>query len=171
MPLRRSVNGVTISFVYRTPLFDSAIRDLHGQGGRALLIAEKAEQFVGRLLRGADISELGKQTPNGEYRIDQCFKLHLGSGYRMVCLIFKEYLVLLYAGTHDDSCRWIERNRRMKIGIMDAGRAQPIVKRDYAALKISPESEEERRFSEDYENSIIRRLDDDTLRKILGVAG
>jgi hypothetical protein len=43
--------------------------------------------MVSGLLQGKGISEIGRQTKNGEYRIDQCFKFYLGSGYRIVCLI------------------------------------------------------------------------------------
>lgn len=164
----RSVNGVTISYVYRTPRFDSALRDLRRQGGRALLIAEKAEQMIVDLLRGGDISEVGRQTRNGEYRIDQCFKFHLGSGYRVVCLIHREYLILLYAGTHDDCCRWIERHRGMKCDSIDVGGAMPIMKTAATGWTIPPDVEEERRFSEEYEGAIMRRLDDDMLRRVFG---
>lgn len=120
------------------------------------------------LLRGRDISEVGRQTRNGEYRIDQCFKFHLGSGYRVVCLIHREYLILLYAGTHDDCCRWIERHRGMKCDSIDVGRAMPIMKAAATGWTIPPDVEEERRFSEEYERAIMRRLDDDILRRVFG---
>ncbi len=157
-----------ISYVHRTPRFDSSLRDLRSQGGRTLLIAEKVENMVIGLLQGKGISEIGRQTRNGEYRIDQCFKFYLGSGYRVVCLIRGQCLVFLYAGTHDDCCRWIERNRGMKYDSIDMSSALPIIKVSAASLNMPPEIQEERRFSEEYEKSIMKRLDDDMLKRILG---
>jgi hypothetical protein len=159
---------VTVSYVHRTPRFDSALQDLRSQGGRALLIAEKVEQMIISLLRGRDISEVGKQTRNGEYRIDQCFKFHLGSGYRVVCLIHRECLIFLYAGTHDDCCRWIERNRGLQYHGRDMCRAIPIVKTDGREQTMPPDVEEERRFAEEYEKAIMNKIDDDMLRRIFG---
>ena len=158
---------MNVSHVHRTPRFDSALRDLRSQGGRALLIAERVENMVIGLLHGKGISEIGRQTRNGEYRIDQCFKFYLGSGYRVVCLIRGKCLVFLYAGTHDDCCRWVERNRGMKYDSIDMSGAMLIIKVSAAGLPMPAEIEEERRFSEEYEESIMKRLDDGILRRIL----
>jgi hypothetical protein len=157
---------MNVSCLYRTLRFDSALWELKSQGGRALLIAKKIEEIVDGLLRGKDISELGKKTRNGEYRIVRCFKFDLGGGYRLVCLIHREYLILLDAGTHDDCCRWIERNRGMKYNSIDVRRALPIVKEVATGWTMPPEVEEERRFSEEYEKTIMGRLDDDLLRRV-----
>jgi hypothetical protein len=157
-----------VSFVCRTPRFDRTLRDLKSQGGQAFLIAEKAEQIVVGLFCGADISELGKQARHGEYRIDQCFKFDLGGGYCVVCLIHGECLILLYAGTHDDCRRWRERKKGLKYD-RDVGRAVPVVKTAVASWTLPPEVEEERSVSEDYEEAITGRLDDNSLRRIFGL--
>lgn len=161
------------SYVYRDRRFDKALHELLRQGGTAAFITEKAETMITALTRGSHrLSELGKQTRNGEHRIDQCFKFDLGSGYRMVCLRLNEYLVFLYIGTHDDCCRWIERNKGMKYEIRDESRRIPVAKKDFtAASGISSEIEGEQLFVEEYERSIMNRLDDDMLRRIFGLAG
>lgn len=163
------MNGMTVSYIGRTSRFDRALRHLRKKGGRALIIAEQAEEMVESILHGGDISELGKQTQNGEYRIDQSFKFDLGGGYRLVCLIQGECLIFLYAGTHDDCCRWIERNKGMKYDVADKSQVMPIVRTASPGWTIlPPDVEDERRFSEEYEKSIIVGLDDEMLRRILG---
>jgi hypothetical protein len=160
---------MTVSRVHRTPRFDRALRHLRKKGGRALIIAEKAEGMLESLLQDGDVSELGKQTRNGEYRIGQCFKFDLGGGYRLVCLIQGECLIVLYAGTHDDCCRWIERNKGMKYDVPDKIRGMPVAKTVSTGWSVLPPGvEEERRFSEAYEKSIMVRLDDEMLRRIWG---
>jgi hypothetical protein len=56
----------------------------------------------------------------------------------------------------------------MKYDSIEISSAMPIVKASAAVSGMPPEVEEERRFSEEYEESIMKRLDDRILRRILG---
>ncbi len=85
-----------------------------------------------------------------------------------MCLIWGKCLAFLYAGTHDDCCRWIERNKGMKYDSIAISSALPIVKASAAVSGPPAEVAEERRFSEEYEKSIMKRLDEGILRRILG---
>lgn len=160
--------GPVVCYIYRDPRFDKAMVDLNRKGGTASFITEKAEKMIKDLTEcRRRLSEIGKKTRNGEHRLERCFKFDLGSGYRMVCLRFDACIVFLYIGTHDDCCRWIEHNKRMKYEIGNERHGVPILEKGHSDDNLSENILEERKFISEYEKSIMNRLDDDILKKIL----
>ena len=102
--------------VYRDNQFEKCLDYLKRAGGTGLLAARRAEALIGELAHtdGRSAPETCRLTRNGEARIRKCRKYDLGDGYRLVCIRRGHHLVLLYAGSHDDCDRWLERNRGLR---------------------------------------------------------
>ena len=162
--------GYGLRSFYRDPLFDRTLAELRAQGGYAAVAADKAEEFIGILIgtNPADGRARFRFTRKGEYRIKNCRKVDLGCGYRIVCIRKDQRLILLYIGTHDDCFRWIERHRTAEYDLdsvaedawmkVSDGRHDERTERD--------EVHEEDRFAEEYEASLMDRLDDAALRRV-----
>ncbi len=158
----------SIRLIYRDPLFDRTLGDLRAKGGHAALAADKAVEFLG-LLSESD-GNSGRQkfrfTRKGESRIENCRKVDLGSGFRIVCIQKDRRLVLLYIGTHDDCFRWIGRHRTAEYDLEAIA--------DDAWIPVPEKTQhcsdntftDEDRFVEAYEEDLLRRIDDALLRKV-----
>jgi hypothetical protein len=156
--------------IYRDPLFDRALSGLREQGGYAAAAAAKAEEFIALLLgrNGCRGREKFRFTRNGEYRIRNCRKVDLACGYRIVCIRKDQRLALLYIGTHDDCFRWIARHRTLEYDLEsiaeDAWQAAGAMPHD---RRPSPDAvRQEDRLAEEYEDSLMDRLDDAVLRQV-----
>jgi hypothetical protein len=165
-----SHNTESIKQLYRDPLFDRTLEELRSRGGYAAVASGKADAFIAALRGGAGIGDRDqfRFTRKGEYRIKNCRKVDLGCGYRIVCIQKDQRLVLLYIGTHDDCFRWIERHRTAEYDLAsvavnawtDVGEVSPVEPPSHK--KVS----EEDRFAEEYEASLMYKLDDAVLRKV-----
>ena len=158
-----------VMFLYREPLFDRCLEDLRSKGGFSTEAARKVDQFIDILLkpdRHRD-REKFRFTRNSEARIKNCKKVDLGCGYRLVCIKKDGHLALLYVGTHDDCFRWIERNKGLEYDFDSADMGVQVVRQ---AVSTREESEknvrEEDDFLNQYEASIMNRIDDDVLRRV-----
>jgi hypothetical protein len=155
--------------LYKTPLFERCLDDLRRKGGTASDAAGRIDVFVLNLVQsdnGAD-REKFRYTRNGEYRIRHCKKISLGCGYRLVFIQKDSCFIFLYAGSHDDCFRWIERNKGLSYEVDHSTHAISVVQdagEDAAAL---PEDvREAREFVDRYEQELMRQLDDDLLARI-----
>lgn len=75
------------------------------------MAARTAEGII-RALSDGDLSTVNhKLTCHGEARLEKAVKFDLGAGYRMVSVRAGDELLMLFAGSHDDCDRWLERNR------------------------------------------------------------
>jgi len=159
-----------IRFVHRDQAFERSLEDLRKKGGMASEAAAKAEEFIAAVLtgRGDGGREKFRFTRKGEYRIRNCRKIDLSRGYRLVCYLKDGHLVLLYAGTHDECFRWIERHRTAEYDLesvaANAWMNVDTERFDERTLR-EPISEAER-FSEAYEVSLMDQLDDAVLRRV-----
>ncbi|HXY53533.1 MAG TPA: hypothetical protein VEM40_02550 [Nitrospirota bacterium] len=164
-----SGDGERIRFLYRDPLFERGLEDLRKKGGEAAGAAKKVDEFVCALTQseGRNGREKFRFTRNGEYRIRNCRKVDLGSGYRLVCIKKGPHLSLLYVGTHDDCFRWIERNIGLKYEF-DAMKTALEVAQEIAPVKDDCPNDalNDQRMFEEYESSIMSRVDDAVLRKV-----
>ena len=99
--------------LYRTSQFERCLGDLRRKGGSASVAAESIDVFIQNLSRNGNGTGRGqfRYTRDGEYRIKHCRKISLGSGYRLVLIQKDGCYIFLYAGSHDDCFRWIERNK------------------------------------------------------------
>ncbi len=151
--------------VHYTQKFVEEIEALRRQGGKSLTIAKKADRLIKKIVaRGRnELFEVGKLTKRGELRIKRCKKYDLGDGYRLICLQEGKQLILLYIGTHDECSRWLERNKglRYKINEVD-GTIVETKEIEVGTLAYA----EERDPTDEYEEQLIRKIDDKILRKI-----
>ncbi len=158
----------SIRLIYRDALFDRTLGELRAEGGHAAVAADRAEEFLG-LLSGSNGS-CGRQkfrfTRKGEYRIGNCRKVDLGSGFRIVCIQKDRRLVLLYIGTHDDCFRWIDRHRTAEYDLETIADDAWIPVPEKAGHCGDNTVTDEDRFVEAYEDDLLRRINDALLRKV-----
>lgn len=160
--------------LYRDSVFERCLNDLRSKGGEALVAAVKVDDFINILLNP---DRQGKRekfrfTRNKEARIKHCKKVDLGCGYRIVCIKKDGHLALLYAGTHDDCLRWIERNKGMVYDFNTSNNGMSVVKKSPVRREIPEDVLREERLLAEYEAALVSRLDDAVLRKIFaGLCG
>ena len=157
-----------IHFIHTDPAFERCRSTLRQRGGHAADAANKITEFVNAVAGTKDerTREKFRFTRNGENRIRHCRKIDLGCGYRLVCLVKDGHLVLLYAGTHDECFRWLERNSGMPCEVPDAAQALAVRRADDADHKGIPDRSAEDRIADAYEETLMSRLDDTMLRKV-----
>jgi hypothetical protein len=160
--------------IYRDTKFDEALGALRRKGGKASNAARKAERIISNLCgRNQNLNSAGKLTENGERRIKYCRKYELGSGYRLICIQQGSYLIFAYAGDHDECSRWIEHNKKLRYEIEDVLQtARPVYEvldsdDDSISEDVLPEDAlEERKFAAEYEESLMKRIEDNALQGI-----
>jgi hypothetical protein len=154
-----------ICFVHRDPKFENYLNLLREKGGTALSAAKKAEEIIQRLLmKGRETSlKVGRLTKKGELRIKRGLKYDLGNGYRLVCAKKGAHLILLYVGAHDDCDRWLVHNKGLQFEIDDNG-PDKLATWNIPALECASLSTTDP--ADEYENQLMKRIDDKVLRNI-----
>jgi len=161
-------NNREILFVHRTQSLERSLKELRRRGGIASVVAEKADELINLITRKEEkrVREQFRFTRNGEYRIKYCRKYDLGSGYRLVLLQKGRYLVLLYAGTHDDCFRWIEHNKKMDYQIDDTTYSMPVRYHPRVDTPASGSGLKREPPDDNYEADLMSRTNDRILRKV-----
>jgi len=163
---RENEKGIVLC---KTPLFERCLDDLRRKGGTASDAAGRIDVILRNLVQSGDGTEREKfrYTRNGEYRIRHCKKISLGCGYRLVFIQKDCCYVLLYAGTHDDCLRWIERNKGLSYEVDHTTHTISVVQDAGADGDVLPEDVlETKRFVQRYEQELMKHLDDDLLARI-----
>lgn len=93
--------------------FRNQMLSLRKRGGAFENAYKNGCQIVESLRLGAKVDN--RITNNGESRIDHAVKYDLGHACRLVTVQTDNFIYLLYVGAHDDSDRWILRNRGLTI--------------------------------------------------------
>ena len=156
-------------FVYRTPQFERCLDDLRREkGGFAAMAAKKVDEFISCLVSGDEHTRKKfSYTWNGENRIKHCKKIDLVGAYRLVLIQKDHHFIFLYAGSHDDCFRWIERNKGLSYEVDDATHASIIAPEACKDRDNLPgDVMEEKIFVERYEKKLLEQLDDDLLTRI-----
>ena len=133
------------------------------------MAARKAEDIIDRIVQNGKNNgyKVGRQTRNGELRIRNCIKYDLGNGYRMVCLMRENRFTVVYIGTHDECSRWIEQNKGLTYSSYDASAVKIDANEDLRQVL-----SKERDPSDIYEEELLKKIDDETLRTIFcGICG
>ena len=155
--------------IHRTGLFERSLDDLRNKGGTAEVAAKKALEFI-EAISGREEKKVREKfsfTRHGEARIKNCRKIDLGCGYRLVCLLKDGYLVLLFAGSHDDCSRWLMRNRGMNYEFKKVPQTVLMARDQEAREEIEPlVAIEDNQFADAYEAKLMSRIDDAVLRKV-----
>ena len=154
-----------IYYIHRDSKFYKCLNMLQERGGDALIAVKKSEEIINRTItRGREHSQkIGKQTKNGELRIKHCIKYDLGNGYRLICLRKGSHLTCLFVGNHDDCSRWIERKKGIKYEI-DNNYNNMLLTKENTLMDF--ESVEEIDPAEEYEENIMKGVNDKILRTI-----
>ncbi len=162
--------------VIRDSAFEKCLEVLRSKGGNSAALAKKADEIIGRIVSfgGNNPTAVRKATRWGEHRIRRCVKYDLGSGYRMISVRSGSHVVFLYIGTHDECARWIKNNRSIEYDA-DGGDEAVVTSPERLRSGESPERaavQEIRRWSEEYEEELMKRIDDATLRRVFsGLCG
>lgn len=108
-----------IRYVYREPRFDRQLDALRRAGNKNAIAADKADKIIHKLAQGWQLPyEIGMLTKYGEFRIKKCIKYDLGRGYRLITIRKADLLFVSFIGTHDECDRWLENNRRLRLGVL-----------------------------------------------------
>ncbi len=102
-----------LQFLHISRCLDKQLDLMRKNDRKAEAAALKCETIIGDIRKlGCQADEVaGKRTRNGELRIKNCVKYNLSSGYRLITIKVGGHLLVPFAGTHDDSDKWIERHR------------------------------------------------------------
>lgn len=151
--------------IYRDNQFEKCLDYLKRAGGTGLFAARRAEALIGELAHsdGRTAPETCRLTRNGEARIRKCRKYDLGDGYRLVCIRRGHHLVLLYAGSHDDCDRWLERNRGLRPVIAPEHLYAPRIEPPRTSEPVSVAGGE---TEEDYELLTAEKITKEDLREL-----
>lgn len=105
-----------IDAIYYPPRFFRQLGLLQRSGKEGSAAASQAEKIISTFQKQCLETELIKRrrTQKGEKRLKNCYKYNLGSGYRLLTIRTKSYLLLLAVGTHDDINLFIEEQRKNK---------------------------------------------------------
>ncbi len=155
--------------IIRDEKFEKSLAVLKRKGGKSAVVARKAEKVIERIksLEICEIADARRMTRWGEHRIKKCLKYDLADGYRMICQRQENVLVLLFLGNHEECLRWIERNKGFQ-SVIDRYGSEEMCAEDDADDMPSEFLilEEERRWSEAFEEDLMKRIDEATLRSI-----
>jgi hypothetical protein len=104
---------IMIRYIHSNTRFEKMLNAMRTSEKMAVAAAKKAEEIIQNIRQNGDspLSELGKFTRHGEFRIKNCIKYDIGKGYRFVCVKDDDSLYLLFVGTHDTCSAWVENNR------------------------------------------------------------
>jgi len=95
-------------FHYRD--FDRSVTSLRKAGGESKRKADKVLAILGSLHLGPDVLKDLPTSKQGESRIKSCVKYDLGGGYRLVTVQTENAIAFCYAGSHEQTGRWLEKN-------------------------------------------------------------
>lgn len=147
---------------------DRCLEEIRRSGKKGELAAAMYEQICARLrCRGPETAELiSKRTKHGEWRIRNCIKYDLGSGYRLITVRIDERLYIPFVGTHDDADLWLEHHRNDGFHPDDANfRKIPIVIKDAATTECLTEKPADT-LDDPYEKQLQEKLDDSLLKTV-----
>ncbi|SMD05240.1 hypothetical protein SAMN02746065_12531 [Desulfocicer vacuolatum DSM 3385] len=101
--------------IYIHPRVDKELKRLKGRENTPGFAAEKAWQIICSLAGGDTPVNAGRLSRKGEARIRNCLKYNLGKGYRLVCVINKNDIYVLFSGNHDNCHTWLDKHRSLNI--------------------------------------------------------
>lgn len=157
-----------ICSIYCARSLTRQVSSLQKSGRKGELAAAQFARIV-ELLRsvGPEIEEVFSQrTKRGEYRIKNCVKYDLGSGYRLITIRVGDRLYIPFLGDHDAADLWLERHKQDGFQPRVAAyQCHPIVKtcqNDPEAGNPGPTLDVEDR----YEMELRERLDESMLKSL-----
>jgi hypothetical protein len=105
--------------------FTTSLRDLYQKGGKYQNAAKTVQSIWGRAkLADATFEETFKGVPatnHGESRIPHCRKYDLTGFARLVTVVNNGLCIFLFAGDHDATDNWLERNKGLDFAAKTQG--------------------------------------------------
>ncbi|BDD88429.1 hypothetical protein [Desulfofustis limnaeus] len=138
-------------------------------GKKGDLAANQCERILAELKANGTVTTglFAKRTKNGEYRLKNCIKYDLGSGYRLVTIRCGDRLYVPFLGTHDEADIWLERHRTDDFLPNDPSFQREPVSSRTEALRHSPNPDrQEQEIVDLYEEQLLQRLDEATLKSV-----
>lgn len=161
-------------FIYRDTKFEEALESLRKDGGKGLFAVKKVEEIIKKLTSQENrLHHAGKLTKRGEHRIRYCRKYELCSGYRLITVQNENYLILSYAGKHDDCDRWLERNKGLNYDIVEiepelfGSNGYSSADKNIAEDVLPEDIMEEEICVREYEQALAEKLNDSSVQKII----
>lgn len=145
------------------------LEGLRKAGRKAELAATKCQAILDDLrMHGCQCEAvLSQRTRKGEWRIKNCVKYDLGSGYRLVTIKRDGHLFVTFVGSHDDTDQWIDHHRYDNfVPSKTLYRCEErVVPADLTETN-QPEPVEYKAVDDEYEVQLIARLDEAQLKSI-----
>jgi hypothetical protein len=164
MSSARNGDEEKVLFVRHTTIFNRKLECLRRKGGSGSLAAKKADELINNILCGKieGTRQRFRLTRNGEFRIKHCMKYDLGCGYRLAFIRKGDHIVFIYIGSHDDCCRWIDRNK----GLIHETEDRAHEMRIRCNSQIDRHKQKEELQEDEYETNLMSKIDDKILRQI-----
>lgn len=152
-----------IRYVHSNTRFEKMLNAMKTSEKMAVSAAKKADEIIENIRKNGDspLSELGKFTRHGEFRIKNCIKYDIGKGYRLVCVKEDDSIYLLFVGAHDACSAWVENNRNF---IPDPTRSNIITYTVEMDSDDSEEIEDPLRNEPDYDDLLFAKITDNDLK-------
>lgn len=157
-----------MQFLHISRNLDKHLAKFRRTGKKAELAAAKCESILADIRRFGCEAEVvaGKRTRHGEQRISNCVKYDLGGGYRLITIRVDCHLLVLFAGTHDETDQWLEHHRYDDFAPGGASfRSEEIC----LAVTFSPTKQSDSRDTcntDAFEDELQGRLDENLLKEV-----
>lgn len=149
--------------IHQTRRFVKALQVMGRADKSARDAAARAEKIIADLQADPLHEEAEiKRTRYGELRLHHCRKYDLACGYRLIGLKRQRRLIFVYIGSHDECQRWIENNHEN----LEEIDSSPVPRRQEVAGAQSQASPLAGADSDEYEEQLLARLDEQMLRDI-----
>jgi hypothetical protein len=161
-----------LRFIHISHRFSKQLNLLEKADRKANLAAAQAESIIESYQSCAAESDevRNKRTKHGESRLRNCLKYDLGGGYRLIAVRDGIHLFFVCVGSHDDIDLWLERNRGYSISVESQKEFFKTIELDVqlGGEVNSTESRREYESDDSYEEDLITRLDEKTMRQLFG---
>ncbi|AGF78216.1 hypothetical protein UWK_01658 [Desulfocapsa sulfexigens DSM 10523] len=155
--------------IYQTKIFSRQLSRLEKSDKKGASASRQAGKIIASLRHRNDAFQefRYKQTKHGEHRLDNVIKYDLGSGYRLITVWEEECVLLAYVGSHDDCHMWLENNKNTSLDKSSFRISctlippSPPCKDQTSEIPSAPSTKED-----PYEEELLQRIDDKTLRSI-----
>lgn len=147
---------------------DRLVAELRRSGRKGELAVMQFEMIIGLLkIRGPEAAELvSKRTRHGEWRIRDCIKYDLGSGFRLITIRIEDRLYIPFFGDHDEADLWLDRHRNGGFLPLAAVFREETVAIPVAAVTGSTARDKPADGEDPYEEQLQAKLDESLLKTV-----
>ncbi|MBA3010181.1 MAG: hypothetical protein KKF12_03335 [Proteobacteria bacterium] len=96
------------------PKFERQLAVLERQGTTRSIAAQRARRIIEALTQGDSPASAGLLKKKTDRRVKNCLKFDLGAGFRLICIIERKIIYVLFVGDHDSSDNWLDNYSKKK---------------------------------------------------------